>query len=117
MIKMYEKIHKGSNVVSRLGNGAWNFEERNVLALWALTSDRDKELFPFDMRRIDWDDFARRTYLGMRKFLMNEDKDTIPSARIKLKRYSMELWVFGGISGDPERNRIFSLFYCEFGEF
>lgn len=42
--------------------------------------EKDKEIFYFDMERVDWDVFIQQSMYGIRTYLMKEDPKNIPAA-------------------------------------
>jgi len=49
-------------------------------------TERDKELFFFDMKDVEWSSFIRNSIFGIRMFLMKEDPKTIPQATKRFQR-------------------------------
>lgn len=48
-------------------------------------NEHDRRLFNCDVRRLDWNSFARDITLGIRRHLIGEPDDTLPEARQKLQ--------------------------------
>lgn len=64
----------------------WDFPCDNLLALIDKMDPRDREMFNFDIRSIDWRDYNHKFYLGIRKYLLKEDESSIPAARKRMKK-------------------------------
>ncbi|XP_041970543.1 fatty acyl-CoA reductase wat-like [Aricia agestis] len=96
MLKVYRKIHKFSAVLAYFSTRQFKFSNEQTEQLWEHTSTLDKKLFPFDMRQLDWEEYFKEYLLGIRRFLLKEKDETIPQARIKIKRlyylHQLVLW-------------------------
>lgn len=66
----------------------WTFKNNNTQSLWDNLSEKDKELFFFDMSNLSWEYFLQAMCLGLRVYLVNDDIYTIPAARKKWQRYN-----------------------------
>lgn len=49
-------------------------------------SDKDKEIFFFDLSKIDWDEYSKSFITGIRYYLLNDPEETLDKARIKMKK-------------------------------
>jgi fatty acyl-CoA reductase len=47
---------------------------------------QDKSMFDTDVSHMDWDKYVKYYMLGIRKFILKDSNDTIPSARKKLQK-------------------------------
>lgn len=63
------------------------FTNSNVQRLWKKIGRRDQEVFDFNIRNIDWEDYSHHYIKGMRLHLFKDDLSTLESARIKWNRY------------------------------
>ncbi|XP_050664686.1 fatty acyl-CoA reductase wat-like [Leptidea sinapis] len=86
MLKVYRKIHKFSSVISYFTTKEIYFCNRRTQELWNTTSDLDKQIFPFSMKDINWDEYFEYYLQGIRQYLFKESEDTVPQARIKWRR-------------------------------
>lgn len=64
----------------------WLFKIDNVKNLWKSLTPEDKEIFYFDIKKVNWAEYAQCYALGVRVFMMKDDIQTLPEARKKLKR-------------------------------
>lgn len=64
----------------------WNFVSRNPLKLQEKMSAEDRRVFFFDVREINWKDYAETYVRGARRFLLRDDPNTLPAARRNLRR-------------------------------
>lgn len=49
-------------------------------------SEKDKEIFYFDMEEVDWDELLKNNFYGLRTYMMKESPKTIPESRQRLQR-------------------------------
>ncbi|XP_067618348.1 fatty acyl-CoA reductase wat-like [Eurosta solidaginis] len=103
MIKMYDKIHKQTAVLDYFVENKFTFTMNNTLKLFHSLSSIDQSLFNFDMLAINWYEYFYNSLLGVRRFMGNEEPDTIPKARQLWQRLlilhrTVQLIVYGGIS-------------------
>lgn len=47
---------------------------------------RDKEVFFFDMDKVDWNEYLKESILGMRYYLMKDDPSTIPDGIKRMQK-------------------------------
>lgn len=87
MMPIYKKINKFSEVLSYFTTRNFTFYNDNVQNLWRVLSPQDKEMFPFDLSSLDWDEYFYYYVRGVRKYLMKEDPSTIPQALSKYKKF------------------------------
>ena len=64
----------------------WIFKSENIVKLWSKLSDRDREIFFFNIKDIDWKSYSEAYILGTRKYILKEDIDTLPEGRKKAFR-------------------------------
>jgi alcohol-forming fatty acyl-CoA reductase len=74
------------NVIEYFSMREWQFETKNVNVLWHRLDERDKQLFFFDMRQLNWDYFLEHYFRGVRKYLLNDPLETVPEALVKWNR-------------------------------
>lgn len=86
MVKIYQKIHKFCDVISYFNTRKWYFTNTNVQALWKKLDPKDKQIFYFDMKDLEWDSFTRDSMYGIRQYLMKDDPSTIPDAIKRMKK-------------------------------
>ena len=64
----------------------WYFKCGNVINLQNLMSPSERQMFFFDFRKIDWEEYWAEYVQGCRKYVLKEDDSTYPQARENLKR-------------------------------
>jgi fatty acyl-CoA reductase len=62
----------------------WNFHRDNVSAL--MCDAQDKATFDVDVSQMNWDQYVKHYMLGIRRYILKDSNDTIPSARKKLQK-------------------------------
>lgn len=82
----YEKIHKFSEVISYFSTKEWKFIDSNTRNLCNKLSDKDKELFDFDLSKLDWKEYFYHHIRGLRVYLVQDKLDTVEEALMKRRR-------------------------------
>lgn len=86
MIKIYNKIHKYSSVISYFATQSWNFKSENVNNLCNRMSDKDKQLFFCNLKELKWSEFFMFYCRGIRLHIVKDTEDTIPEAKVRFNR-------------------------------
>lgn len=84
-VESYKKIRKYLDVIAYFAQKNWNFRSDNVFKLRKSLSERDRELFDFDIGGVEWEQFITDGILGGRTYLLKESLDTLPQARRKMR--------------------------------
>lgn len=90
MLRTYKKIHKFMHVIEYFSMRQWDFHTKNTFQLWSNMNPKDKKLFFFDMRQLNWDSFLEFYFRGIRQYLLNDPIESVPDA---LKRWNRLYWV------------------------
>jgi len=88
MMKIYRKIHKFSNVLKFFSSNEFRFDNDNVRRLVDKLDERDKRLFAFDMRDLDWPNLFRVSLYGLRLYVVKDDPNNLPESIKRIKRYA-----------------------------
>lgn len=75
------------NVIEYFSMRQWDYQVDNITGLWQNLTKKDKEIFFFDMRQLDWDLFLQHYFRGVRQYLLNDPLDTIPEALVRWNRF------------------------------
>lgn len=59
------------------------FTNNNVQRLWKKLGRRDQEMFDFNMKTMDWEEYSHHYIKGMRLYLFKDDLSTLESAKKK----------------------------------
>jgi len=86
MIRLYDKADKAISALDFFTTRQWKFVSRNADLLLDQLSVRDRRVFQFDVRTIDWDQYLENYVLGTRHFILKDDPDSVPRARKHLAR-------------------------------
>lgn len=57
------------------------------MKLWNKMNSRDQEIFNFNMKNLDWDEYFFVHVRGLRMYLLNDPLDTVDEARSKFNKY------------------------------
>jgi len=86
-VDLYYKSIKYVEMMSKFSTKAWKFNDSNIRSLLSSLSHEDRELFCFDVTRLQWRDYLAEYIAGIRLFLLRESTSTLPDARKRYKRY------------------------------
>ncbi|XP_011705929.1 PREDICTED: putative fatty acyl-CoA reductase CG5065 [Wasmannia auropunctata] len=87
MWKLYRKIHKYSDAIAPFLLKHLDYSHHNILTMWNRLSEKDHQLFKFQMKEIDWTKYLVNHYKGMRLYILKEDDGTLKINRIRYKRF------------------------------
>ncbi|XP_023227913.1 fatty acyl-CoA reductase 1-like [Centruroides sculpturatus] len=93
MMTVYNKVQKRMKLIEYFTTREWTFPAGNVGELLKMMSTQDKQNFDFDISKLDWDQYMKDYFLGIRRFVLKEDDSTILQSRkiIFTKYYSILL--------------------------
>ncbi|XP_029162495.1 fatty acyl-CoA reductase 2-like [Nylanderia fulva] len=86
MWKLYSKIHKISKAIAHFCTNKWNFSDNNVQMLWNNLNKEDQQIYPFNIRELDWAKYLIDYHKGIRLYLLKEDDSTLEISRINYNR-------------------------------
>ncbi|XP_049941469.1 putative fatty acyl-CoA reductase CG5065 isoform X3 [Schistocerca serialis cubense] len=82
----YRKVHNFNMAVEFFVMREWDFETAQTEALRSRLAAEDRALLPFDPRLIDWESYFDHFVCGVRRFLLKDDLDSVPAARLRYRR-------------------------------
>lgn len=82
----YRKLHKFTNVISYFSLQSWKFHDNNTKSLVKKLSKVDRELFKFDVAKLDWNEYFLSYVIGIRVFIFKDPLETLPEAEKHYKR-------------------------------
>ncbi|XP_030756623.1 fatty acyl-CoA reductase wat-like isoform X1 [Sitophilus oryzae] len=88
--RIYKKINNGLQSVSFFSLGEFRFSYGNTTALWESLNEKDKTIFPFDMKTLDWEDYFSTYLVALRELLVHENLDNLDAGR---KHYNRIRWI------------------------
>ncbi len=65
----------------------WNFTSHRPYELVDRMTRLDQSIFFFDIRKLNWEEWAKNYVAGMRVFLLKDPLDTIEKSKLSLNRY------------------------------
>lgn len=87
-MKMTKKLQMATKTGEYFSTHEWKFKTDNFLSLnQALTLTGENAYLPCDITIYNWKEYMRTYILGIRKFLLRDSLDSLPSARQKLQKY------------------------------
>ncbi|XP_076239560.1 fatty acyl-CoA reductase 1 [Calliopsis andreniformis] len=86
MVDIQSKLHKAAKCLEYFSMQEWNFRDDNVRRLGEQLSPEDKQTFTFDVKQIEWSSYLEHYILGIRHFVLKESPDTLPAARLHIKK-------------------------------
>ncbi|XP_043685230.1 fatty acyl-CoA reductase wat-like isoform X1 [Vespula pensylvanica] len=93
LLKIYNKIHKMSDVLRHFSTIEWNFMNERWNELTRKLTSEDRELFFCDVKGLVWNNYFMSYVLGIRKYILKDPIETLPQARIKWQRL---YWIHQG---------------------
>lgn len=85
-VSMVDRMERAAGFLEYFTTTEWIFSCSNLLALMELQCPKDREVFNFDVREIEWLPYLEDYVLGVRKYILKENESTLPAARRRLKR-------------------------------
>lgn len=84
---MFDKIDKFMKLMLYFSLRQWEFCDKNTQNLWNSLDERDKEIFPFDIKDLNWEDYFFNYTRGARKYLLKDDLSSIPAGMKRVQRF------------------------------
>lgn len=98
-VKIQDRISSSVCVLDFFTSNQWEFSNDNVFSLMKKMTQKDRDTFDFDVRKIDWNEYLEDYVVGTKTFMLKEDMSKIALARAAFKR--LQKW-----------NRIIKLAVC-----
>ncbi|XP_043642605.1 putative fatty acyl-CoA reductase CG5065 [Drosophila teissieri] len=86
VVNVQNKIAKAVECLEYFATRQWRFKDDNVHGLLHTLSPKDREIFVFDVRHINWDKYVERYVLGFREFLFKQRPESLPASRKRMLR-------------------------------
>ncbi|RWS03756.1 fatty acyl-CoA reductase CG5065-like protein [Dinothrombium tinctorium] len=87
MVKVVNKMHNAFNLLEFFAQRQWSFPCNNLLAMYNSLPPKDRELFPMNVREVNWHAYSHDFYMGIRRHLLKEDDSNIEKARRWVKKF------------------------------
>ncbi|EFX77101.1 hypothetical protein DAPPUDRAFT_54566 [Daphnia pulex] len=65
----------------------WKFISKNSDGIWSKMSAKDRQIFYFNVRDINWRAYFETYILGTRRFILKDDISTLPEAKKNVAKY------------------------------
>jgi len=88
-IRMYERADRAFAALQFFTTHQWRFISNNPILLMDKMSAQDRNIFYFDVRDINWEQYFETYILGARRFILKDDPSSLSIARSNLKRLLM----------------------------
>ena len=85
-MKIQDRLSKAVTTLEFFTSNEWTFHNDNIFLLLNRMSEEDKRTFCFDPRSIDWKKYMLNYCLGVKEFVLKEDINQLPAARVALQR-------------------------------
>lgn len=79
------KVNKMLLLLSHFSTNTWNFDSDNVANLWKCMSEKDRQLFHFNLGSINWSKYWEQSVKHGRVYLVHDPLETLPYARKKMR--------------------------------
>jgi fatty acyl-CoA reductase len=86
-MKTYEKLHKFTDALSFFCTRQWKFSNQNMRQVWSMISEEDRNIFDFNISKLNWDLYLGKCIMGVRTFLLKDDPNKLSETIKKKKRY------------------------------
>lgn len=87
MVKMYARTEDMMNLLTEFSTRQWKFDNSNIVHLWSLLSEGDRQTFWYSLEDFDWKVYVKNFYLGIRKHILHEDLNNTTEALSKNRKY------------------------------
>ncbi|XP_057376134.1 putative fatty acyl-CoA reductase CG5065 [Daphnia carinata] len=85
-VRLYSKASKAFSIYDFFTTHQWRFISKNPLRLMEEMSVEDRDLFDFDVRKINWQNYFETYILGLRLYVLKDDISSLPLAKNNLNR-------------------------------
>ncbi|XP_075227257.1 fatty acyl-CoA reductase wat-like [Lycorma delicatula] len=85
LLKLSEKVDKFLQSISYFCIRQWDLSNKNTQDLWKSLDQKDKEIFPFNVEDINWEEYLCDYMRGIRQYMLKDDLSTIPAAKKRPK--------------------------------
>ncbi|XP_071495032.1 fatty acyl-CoA reductase 1-like [Diadema antillarum] len=94
MARMNSKITKMAHTLKYFTTNTWEWTNQNTAALSAAMSEEDRKTYFIDVRPLHWPSYLEAYCLGTKRFVLNEDMNSLPSARGHIRMLRNIRWMF-----------------------
>ncbi|KAK5638590.1 hypothetical protein RI129_012885 [Pyrocoelia pectoralis] len=87
IFKIYKKMKNYCELVEYATIKQWDFKDSNTQILWNSLEIEDKNVFNFNVKDINWENFYYNFVSGVRQNVLKDDMSSIEKAKTKAKLY------------------------------
>lgn len=92
MNKLYGKLERATRSLIYFTTRSWEFSMENYRGLIQDMSPQDREIFNFDVEKIEWENYLKRFTIGLKTFLLKEDLANLPVAHSRIRKLRNIRW-------------------------
>lgn len=87
-LKLYRKMVRLIEVLNYFSNNSWNMSTEQTLKLYRNLNAKDKQLFPFDIQTLDWNDYFKNCGYTLKKYVIKDkmDEQSVKKSRERYER-------------------------------
>jgi fatty acyl-CoA reductase len=91
---LYKKAFRALSAFEFFFSKQWIFLSKNSDGIWSKMSTKDRQIFYFNVRDINWRAYFETYILGTRRFILKDDISTLPEAKKNVTKYinQHKLW-------------------------
>ncbi|XP_039313020.1 putative fatty acyl-CoA reductase CG5065 [Solenopsis invicta] len=87
MLKIIKRIDLSAQTGEFFSTNEWKWNISNMTTLMKVVSEQEiSRNFEVNIQNVDWDMYLQRYILGIRKYILKENLDTLPYARSRLNK-------------------------------
>ncbi|XP_039310611.1 putative fatty acyl-CoA reductase CG5065 isoform X2 [Solenopsis invicta] len=95
MLKLYKRVDLSAKTGEYFSTHEWMWHVKNIIKLTKFTrAHKIDKKFNINIQDVDWDRYLYQYLLGIRKYILNDNLDTLPNAQNRLKKL---YWIHQGI--------------------
>lgn len=87
MVRIQKKFSKALKALQFFTTHEWHFESNNVTKLYSKLSEKDKEIFNFNIKQVNWRKYMDNYVLGIRHYILKDDASSLQEAKKNLRKY------------------------------
>ncbi|KRT85456.1 epimerase [Oryctes borbonicus] len=84
--KIYTKIYRFSRVISYFSTKNFKFRSTRMRQLISKMSDGDRAVFMCDLKKLNWEEYFKYHFIGVRLYILKDPLSTLPEAIRKFNR-------------------------------
>ncbi|XP_049639782.1 fatty acyl-CoA reductase 2-like [Suncus etruscus] len=94
LLKLMNRHLYALDMIEYFLNQSWEFSMNNTEMLMAELGPEDQQVFNFDVRQLNWQEYFKNYIVGVKKYVLKEDMSGIPKAKEHLKKLQNMQYLF-----------------------